>query len=170
MRWVWIALLGFLTACASAGEIRDPSAPFSSIAMFDERHFAGAWFEVASFSQDENCAVRAYNYAPSGPKRFDVFRSCAMPFFELPTIGRAKIVGPGRLRQSLKGGPSGEIWVLWVDADYRTAVIAARDGREAWILDRSSMISEDRMNAAEEVLRFNGYDTDKLIRLTGEAA
>lgn len=170
MRGVAVSLMLLLVACGATPTMRDQSAPFSSIALFDAEKFSGVWFEVASFTDYQHCPARVFNYQPAAPATFDVFRVCPQRIRELPTIGRAKIIGPGRIKQSIDGGPKGELWVLWVDADYRTAVIAARNGKEAWILDRSSRISEDRLNVAEEVLRFNGYDPEKLIRFAGEAA
>ena len=54
-----------------------------------------------------------------------------------------------------------ELWVLWVDDDFRTAVIGTPDGRFGWIMDRPGQASRDRTRAAREILDFNGYDTDR---------
>ncbi|TNC74081.1 lipocalin family protein [Rubellimicrobium roseum] len=61
---------------------------------------------------------------------------------------------PGRYRA--EGGP--ELWVLWVDDDFRTAAVGTPDGRFGWIMDRPGQASEDRTRAAREMLDFNGYD------------
>ena len=55
------------------------------------------------------------------------------------------------------------LWVLWTDADYRTAVLGQPDGRAGWILNRDPEIPPDRLAAALTVLDFNGYDTGALI-------
>ncbi len=65
--------------------------------------------------------------------------------------------GPGRLE-----GIAPE-WVLWMDADARTMVLARPDGSGARILDRGAP-SPDRMRAAETVLDFNGFDPARLVR------
>ena len=159
-------VLMLLTSCSHSTGIRDASAPFSSIAAFDATRFAGQWFEVAHFPRQEDCRSFQYAFEAMSPGALGAERRCGATV----ETGSAKVVGPGRLEQSFEAGVREEVWVLWVDADYRTAVMATRDGQAAWILDRSLQISEDRLNAAKEVLRFNGYDPIQLIRFAGEAA
>ena len=57
---------------------------------------------------------------------------------------------------------AGNYWVLWVDDEYRTAVVGTPSGRAGWILNRTPDISEDRLEAAKAVLSFNGYDVNAL--------
>ena len=65
---------------------------------------------------------------------------------------------PGRL--AVEGGP--ELWVLWVDDDFRTAVVGTPDGSLGWIMDRPGQASPDRTRAAREVLEWSGYDLGRL--------
>ena len=67
---------------------------------------------------------------------------------------------PGRFVPTAPGGP--ELWVLWVDDDFRTAAIGTPDGRTGWIMDRPGAASADRTGAAREMLDFNGYDVARL--------
>jgi apolipoprotein D and lipocalin family protein len=55
-----------------------------------------------------------------------------------------------------------EYWVLWVDDDFRTAVIGTPTGAFGWIMDRPGAASVDRTRAAREVLDFSGYDLGQL--------
>ena len=55
-----------------------------------------------------------------------------------------------------------DYWVLWVDDDYRTAVVGVPSGRAGWILSRTPDLPEDRLEAARDVLAFNGYSLDDL--------
>ena len=55
-----------------------------------------------------------------------------------------------------------EFWVLWVDDDFRTAVIGTPDGSFGWIMDRPGAASPDRTRAARDVLDFSGYDLGRL--------
>ena len=65
--------------------------------------------------------------------------------------------GPGRYRwDDLR------LWVLWVDDDFRTAVVGTPDGRLGWIMDRPGQASGDRTVAARVVLDWNGYDVARL--------
>jgi apolipoprotein D and lipocalin family protein len=52
-----------------------------------------------------------------------------------------------------------------VDEGYRTAVVGAPNGKSGWILNRDPQIPVDRLNAAREVLDFNGYDLDRLMEV-----
>lgn len=53
-------------------------------------------------------------------------------------------------------------WVLWVDDDFRTAVIGTPTGAFGWIMDRPGAVSGDRTRAAREILEFSGYDLGRL--------
>ena len=55
-----------------------------------------------------------------------------------------------------------EYWVLWVDDDFRTAVIGSPTGAFGWIMDRPGAASVDRTRAAREILEFSGYDLGRL--------
>ncbi len=55
-----------------------------------------------------------------------------------------------------------ELWILWVDDDFRTAVIGTPDGSLGWIMDRPGQASPDRTAAAREVLDWSGYDLGRL--------
>ncbi|WP_244867769.1 lipocalin family protein [Vannielia litorea] len=147
-----LLLAGCLGAPASDG-YRDATAPISSIALFDSAKLAGEWREVASFREAGACLVCRARFAatPGGVE----MQSAA---------GQARLVpaGPGRLApKGLKGALSEPWWVLWVDADYRTLVIGTPSGRFGAILDRGE-IGPDRRRAAEEILRWAGYDIARL--------
>jgi apolipoprotein D and lipocalin family protein len=79
----------------------------------------------------------------------------------------------GRYRQGVPGdasstqgspleGTAREFWVLWVDDDFRTAVVGTPDGTFGWIMDRPGAASPDRTEAARRMLEFNGYDLSRL--------
>ena len=57
-----------------------------------------------------------------------------------------------------------DYWVLWVDADYETAVVGVPSGRAGWILARVPTIDPARRAEAEAVLARNGYDPAQALR------
>ncbi len=152
-----------------ATSYRDASAPISSQADFDPVRYAGLWYEIARFPVpfQEGCAAVTAEYGLLPDGRLSVRNACheGAPDGPLREIaGTAELVGPGRLGVRLEGVPvAGPYWVLWVDADYRTAVVGVPSGRAGWILNRDPVISQDRLRAALEVLDFNGYDVTKLV-------
>lgn len=68
-----------------------------------------------------------------------------------------RVIRPNRW---LAGGV--EYWVLWVDDDFRTAVIGTPTGAFGWIMDRPGAASPDRTRAARDILEFSGYDLGQL--------
>ena len=67
---------------------------------------------------------------------------------------------PGRFVPGAGGGP--ELWVLWVDDDFRTTAVGTPDGSIGWIMNRPGEASGDRTAAAREVLEWSGYDLERL--------
>jgi len=53
--------------------------------------------------------------------------------------------------------------VLWVDQDYRVAVLGTPSGRWAMIVARPGAARADLVAAARDVLAFNGYDLAALV-------
>lgn len=160
-----------LSGCATVppGGYRDADVTISSAAAFDPARYAGLWYEIARYPvpfQAGCVAVRAkYTLRPEGG--FDVLNTCrdgALDGPERRIEGSARITGPGRLSVKFDGVPfiRAPYWVLWVDADYRTAVVGVPSGRAGWILNRDPEIPPDRLRAALRVLEFNGYDLSRL--------
>lgn len=54
------------------------------------------------------------------------------------------------------------IWVLWIDEDHRTAVLGNPSGSFAQIINRTPTLRADRLQAAKDILKFNGYDLSQL--------
>ena len=170
MRYAVVTVLLLLAACGGPG-YRDMTVPMTSMALFDPARYVGLWYEVARYPvwYQEGCADSRAIYAQTGPDTLSVRNICDRGGTVDEIGGTAKIVGPGRLRLRLDGVPvAADYWVLWVDQDYRTAVVGTPSGRAAWILNRAPDISPDRLNAARDVLRFNGYDLSRLNVKTPE--
>ena len=147
---------------------RDQDAPIGAIASFAPDRFLGRWHEVARFpvAFEAGCAGAIADYTARPDGLIGVRNSCldASGAVTRQIEGTARVVGPGRLKVSFPSVPfvEADYWVLWVDQDYRTAVVGAPDGRAGWILNRTPDISPDRMVAAREILDFNGYDLSRL--------
>ncbi|MEO1536428.1 MAG: lipocalin family protein [Pseudomonadota bacterium] len=167
-----VVLCLVLTACVGTA-YRDPDTGLASMAIFDPARYEGLWYEVASFPTpfQEGCTNTQADYELQSDGSLSVrnacFRNGALSVIE----GSATVVGPGRLQVRLNGVPfAADYWVLWVDEGYRTAVVGTPNGRAGWVLNRDPAIPADRLAAAEEVLRFNGYDVSQLRRTTQVAA
>ncbi len=161
------ALALCLAACAAppAGTgYRTGEGRIASAALFDPARFADVWHVVAAFGADAGCGPLAETWAPAGPGRFRVTGTACGPSGSRAVAGDPRLTGPGRLTRAGLRGPE-EIWVLWVDADYRVAAIGTPDGSFGRIIARSPQVRPDLFEAAREVMDFNGYDTGRLTRL-----
>ena len=160
---LFIALI--LAGCAIAPSYRDTNVSMNSMAVFDPTKYAGERYEVASFPVvfQQGCTNTTATYVGLPDGNLAVLNECETPEGTEQIAGRAEVVGPGRLEVRLEGVPfAADYWVLWVDDTYQTAVVGVPSGRAGWVLSREPDISPSRLQAAIDVLEFNGYDVTKL--------
>jgi apolipoprotein D and lipocalin family protein len=172
MRVLVFALL--LAGCATQDSggffsvYRDVETPIASKAIFEPARYLGVWHEVARFPVpfEAGCVGVTAEYGLRDDGLLSVLNICrnADGSEKSRIDGTAEIVGPGRLKVRFPSVPfvAADYWVLWTDEDYRTAVVGAPNGRSGWILNREPTIRADRLNAARDVLEFNGYDLSRL--------
>lgn len=135
---------------------RNPDTPMSSIAVLDLLKLSGRWHEVLAFvPEGKSCVIGGMTFTRQANGR-DLTVTEGPCADGAPRSGLATAIGPGRF--SFGGG---ELWVLWVDATYDTAVIGYPSG-QAHVLSRTPALPPDRRLAVEGVLSWNGYDLTKL--------
>lgn len=160
-RLILPALL-LLAACASAPPpaatgYRSNGRPIASAALFDAARFHGVWHVAAAYGPEGNCGPLAEDWQGDGAGGFVVRGTRCTATGPQGFASRAVISGPGRIQRATAGGRE-EIWVMWVDADYRIAAIGTPDGRFGRILSRSLPPRGDLLRAATGIMEFNGYD------------
>ena len=156
--------LVLIAACAAppvpVAGFRDPGAPFASTSRFETERFLGEWVRIAAFAAPGQAAGpqrQLYRRATTGQIVADVTGADGV------TARRVyDLTAPGRLRPVGQEGQAEELWVLWVDEGFRTAVLGTPSGSQAFILDRSATPAPDRMRAAREILDWYGYDMGRL--------
>lgn len=161
-----------LSACAAFPTYRDTDVPISSMATFSAADYAGTWYEIANFPVpfQAGCRNTTALYTPNEDGTLDVLNTCDTDDGREQIAGSARLDGPGRLKVRLDGVPfAADYWVLWVDTGYRTAVVGTPAGRAGWILNRDPVIPADRLQAARDILAFNGYDLTQLQMTMQEA-
>lgn len=157
-------LLPALLALAVSGCAPRPPGTvtgMSSAALFDPARFADVWHVAAALGSDPACGPLAETWTLTGAGRYRVTGTACGPAGARAFVSEATVTGPGRLARTVAGRDEA-LWVLWVDADYRVAVIGTPSRGFARVLSRTPDVRPDLMQAARDVLRFNGYDPDGL--------
>ncbi|SFO36926.1 apolipoprotein D and lipocalin family protein [Roseovarius lutimaris] len=169
--WWSLACVALISACAApkapTGLYRDTQTPLTYTTRSDANRLAGDWHVRAHYPGDEGLRRVSYLRARDGQEAFKLItRHCADngACTDIAALWRAKALGPNRWRLAdPQGGKTRDLWVIWVDEDYRTAAIGAPDGGYGWVLDRRATGGADRITAAREILDFNGYDIGAMI-------
>lgn len=175
MRRTLLALL-LLAACGEgtpapeAASFRSREVPIGSTTRGAPADLNGEWVVSQAYRQDGLRGVLP------GDRLSVAMDASGTGRWTFPGGGGTRVAvpvaagGPGRYRTqapqpaaaALLGTPAPDLWVLWADDDFRTAVVGTPDGTLGWIMDRPGAASPDRAAAAREVLDFNGYDLGRL--------
>ncbi|WP_137701562.1 lipocalin family protein [Marimonas lutisalis] len=145
MKRVAVLLALLLAGCTPAPApegVRNPQAPISSQVDVMAGRMAGDWVVRASWSEVARPGERLHLRAGQGGGLW-------LGEIALPARGHGRFGGGGGIPQW---------WVLWLDADNRTAAIGTPGGEFGWIMDRKSKGGADRIRAAKEIMDWMGYD------------
>lgn len=157
-RLILALALAALAACAPPPP--EPAlrgeGPIWSSTAFDLARMEGQWAQAASFVRGGRLGC-----GPGGVLFQGGQVSWALCLDSGPSRGSglAKPGLPGRI--TLPG--MAEWWVLWVDADYRTALIGTPGGGFGFVLNRGGPLPEDRLKAVRDIATFNGYRAEDLV-------
>jgi apolipoprotein D and lipocalin family protein len=157
-----LALLASGCATAPQSGFRAQESNIYSTAVVDAARLNGRWSQVADFVPKGAAACSAGGVQVEAGLR--VKADLCLGGKRTGFSGQAEMTGPGRLRL-IGADPDSigaELWVLWVDADYRTLVVGTPDGQFGFVLNRDPVLPADRMKAAQEILAWNGYDLARL--------
>lgn len=139
-----------LTALAALAACGRPAprmgGPIASTTRFEAARFAGPWVMRAAIGP-----------APSGLS-FQAEGGQLTGYHLIDGAGGFAPLTADRLTARYFTATGGQFWVLWVDDDYRTALLGAPDRRFAWIIDRNTQGGADRIDAAFRLAQANGYD------------
>lgn len=154
-----LLLLAFLPlACAPAGpDLRRAETPIASSTAFDPARFVDVWHVVAAYGQEARCGKLTETWTATASGRWQVTGTRCGPAGARAFLAEARLIGPGRIERRI-GRTREELWVLWVDADYRIAAIGSPSGAFGRVLARRPDPRADLMAGARAALRFNGYD------------
>ncbi len=163
-----------LAACVSPPVNRVGDAPPTTQEKVDLNRYAGLWYEVARFPNwfEKDCEGVTAEYALRDDGKIAVTNTCRKGGLDgkvSVSKGRARIVDPvHNSKLKVKFAPAwvpfaeGDYWILDVDEDYQTAVVAAPNGRYLWILSRNPRPTAEAFSRAKQIATDQGYDVSAL--------
>lgn len=174
--------LGVLAACAAlllgACASSEAPPPPQTVGQVDLQRYQGTWYEQARLPMffQRNCVQSEAHYQLSqADGSVAVINRCRTSSGEWNEArGQAVAQVPGqtdklwvrfdnwfsRLFPSLT---KGEYWVLYLDADYRSALVGHPNREYLWLLTREAQVSAATREQLLSVARAQGYDTAQLI-------
>ncbi|MBC6442164.1 MAG: lipocalin family protein [Rhodobacteraceae bacterium] len=178
MKRLALAAAFLVASCMNhTGSIRTTGAPLPAVPVDIDRYM-GLWYEIARYPNwfERGCVAVTAEYKRISRRRISVKNTCRQGTLNGPmkvAEGRARIVGEGRLAVSfLPGGMSfldgvvpGRYRVIWLDPEYRMAVVVSPGFDFGWILAREPNPDQALINRARTALEDNGYITDALVRV-----
>lgn len=131
------------------------------------KRYLGKWHEVARYPLffQKGCKQSKATYKLIGPKKISVHNRCIKNGKETEVMGDAIVKGPGKLavKFSVFMPFRAPYWVLWVDPNYKIAVVGGPNRKNGWILARSPNPSKKQLAPALKALTDNGYTLNGLI-------
>ena len=165
-----------LVACASP-QYRDTNATVTTNGPVDLERYQGLWYEIARFPNrfEEGCVGVTAEYSLNEDGTVRVLNTCVEGTLAGPTStaeGVATSASPENDKLLVTFVPwlpfaRGDYWIL--DTDYEVSVIGTPSGSVGWVLARTPTLPQDRLDAAFDVLRAAGYDTNRMT-LTAQSA
>jgi apolipoprotein D and lipocalin family protein len=157
---------GLFVGCATK-----PSVDLTPVTDVQLSRYLGTWYEIARFDhwfeRDMTHAKASYEMRDDG--HINVSNTVLKNGKKKTATAIAKTTAtPGLLRVSFFRPFYGDYRILWLDNDYRYALIGGDDADYLWILAREPKISESMREALLNEAKHRGYDTTRLIWVNQE--
>jgi apolipoprotein D and lipocalin family protein len=173
MRAFACPLLASLLALSPIAGCAASQAPITPVAHVDLQRYMGDWYVIASIpSRFER---RACNALESYALRSDGRIQTTFSYREDTPDGKPKTM---HATGSVQDDSGNAVWgmqfiwpikaeyiIAWLDADYRTVIVARNKRDYVWIMARTPTISDAQYAALTQRVAALGYDTSKLRRV-----
>lgn len=169
-----------LAGCAgSSDEHRAPPAT----QQVDLQRYQGTWYEQARLPMffQRNCAQSEAHYQLQDNGAVGVLNRCRTLDGEwIEAKGQATPQVAGQtdklwvsfdnwFSRLFPGVAKGDYWVLYLDSDYRTALVGNPNREYLWLLSRDAQISLETRSEMLQQAQARGYDTSELIWRVADA-
>lgn len=176
MKRVVLALISALLV----GCTEKPSAPVQSVEVFrDTAAQIASQTDVTAARMTGDWVIRQRFAAPRTPRSGMSLSALPNEALQLSVRGGDCVddvcfedeilivlekTGPGRwtAQGPQTALPDGELWVMWMEFDSRTAAIGTPSGEFGWIMDKNRTGGGDRITAARDIMDWFGYNVSRL--------
>ncbi len=175
--WSYLALLVVLLGligCAGPGAGGDAPQTAGTV---DLQRYQGTWYEQARLPMffQRNCAQSEAHYQLQDDGAVGVLNRCRTLDGEwIEAKGQATPQVAGQtdklwvsfdnwFSNLFPGVAKGDYWVLYLDGDYRTALVGNPNREYLWLLTRDAQISLETRSEMLQQAQARGYDTSELI-------
>ncbi len=150
-----------LVSCATS-KVKE----YSGLENFDESKYLGKWYEIARIdyffekniinptaehSLNEDGTIKVVNKGYNTKKEKEVTAN-----------GHAVIKGKGKLKVYFNPFFGADYNVLYVDDDYKYALVGGGKPKYLWILSREKNMSDEIYDKLVQIAKEKGYETEKL--------
>lgn len=171
--FLFCALL--VSACVSGPSGRPKDAPaLVAVPSVETQRYLGTWYEIARYPNtfQKNCEGVTAEYSLRSDGRIDVVNTCRTGTRSgkpRSAEGVARIIdGSNGARLAVNFAPiplpagKGNYWVIYLDPDYKHAVIGEPSGRYLWYLSRTPRISPEVRAELDAAAMAQAYDLSML--------
>jgi apolipoprotein D and lipocalin family protein len=164
-----ILLLLLSTLLVSCSLKKDNLPPVKTQQPIDLKKYSGSWYEIASFPNffQKGCMCTKALYKQE-KNYIRVINSCYKNSLKNKLSiaeGKAFIV-PNSQNSKLKvqffWPFKGDYWILYVSADYTSALVGNPKRNYLWILSRTPTLPQEQILKMKNIAKNQGYDISKL--------
>jgi apolipoprotein D and lipocalin family protein len=146
--------------------------PLATAPSVDLQRYAGTWYEIASFPNrfQRGCVATRATYTPRPDGTIGVRNECRRGTLDAPPDvihGKAWVVDPAtrsRLQVQFFWPFRGAYDIIYVDPDYRTALVGHPSRDYLWILSRTPELDDPTYQALVTLAATRGFDVARLQR------
>jgi apolipoprotein D and lipocalin family protein len=142
--------------------------------------YTGLWYEIAKIPnsfQKQCVANTTAQYSLNDDGTIKVINSCQEDDGEMDSAeGLAKVVNArtnSKLEVSFVSILGfhlfwGDYWIIGLDDDYSYAVVGTPNRKYGWILSRTKQMADEKLSAAYDILKRNGYNPKDFVTTVQE--
>jgi apolipoprotein D and lipocalin family protein len=162
-----IVVIGVLTACHKTDT---KQKPLTTVKKVDLARYAGTWYEIARLpaSFEEGCSCVTATYLQQ-KDHITVLNRCLRgnPPKETLAKGKAwpvKDSNNSKLKVQFFWPFKGNYWIIYLDKDYRYAIVGEPKRKYLWFLSRTPSITPSKMRQLKNIAIDKQYNNlDSLI-------